>query len=151
MSWLKNLISVGLLLAAAGLVLATALSDHSDDYGQVPLPQGGSVHLPEGKTTVYFSVLGDNTDPIRQVGGIVFHVVPVGGGDPLTMTTTDGATSDIAVSRSETIGELGAIAKLDVPSSGDYVVSGGSNLPAGNAFLKFGTNAGTAILHRWKL
>jgi hypothetical protein len=152
MRWLKHLISVGLLLAAAGVVLATAFSDHSNDYGQVPLPQGGIVHLPEGTTTVFLSEPGDGSDPIRQIGGsLSFRVVPVGGGPPVAMKAQDGGTSEVAVSRSETIGELGAVAKLDVPSSGDYAVSGSSDLPAGTAFLKFGTNAGAAILDRWRL
>jgi hypothetical protein len=43
------------------------------------------------------------------------------------------------------------VAKLDVPSSGDYTVSGSTNLPAGSSFLKFGTNTGAALLAKWKL
>src|SRR2546430_62158 len=80
MRWLKNTIFILLLLAAAGVVLVTALSDHSDDYGQVSLPQGGVVELPKGTVTVYFSQLGDNSDPVKQLSGpLSFQVVPAGG------------------------------------------------------------------------
>jgi hypothetical protein len=152
MRWLKHTISVLLLLVAVGVVLATVFSDHSDDYGQVTLPQGGTVHLPKGKVTVFYRQLGDNSDPIKQIGGgIAFRVAPARGGPPIAMTMDNGQTSGVAVTRSETIGELGAIAKLDVPASGDYLVSGSTNLAPGTSFLEFGTNAGSAVLQRWKL
>jgi hypothetical protein len=151
MRWLKHTTSVLLVLAAAAIVLSTALSDHSDDYGQVPLPQGGMVNLPKGETTVFYTVLGDNSDPIKQVAPLGFQVAPVRGGPPLTMSSTDGGSTDVTVTRSETIGELGAVAKLDVPSAGDYSVSGTTNLPPGTSFLEFGTNSATAVLHKWRL
>jgi hypothetical protein len=151
MRWLKHTISVLLLLAAVGVVLATAFSDHSDDYGQVALPQGGTLHLPKGRVIVYYRQL-DNSDPIKQVGGgLAFQVMPADGGPPIAMTLENGDTSGVALQRSETIGELGAVAKLDVPSSGDYVVAGSTSLAPGSSFLEFGTNAGSAVLHRWKL
>jgi hypothetical protein len=152
MRWLKNVISLLLLLAAVAVALATAFSDHSDDYGQVPLPPGGVVHLPEGKVVVYLSQLGDGADPTQQ-GSIPlgFQVVSVNGGVPVAASAGGGAQSPTAVQRSETVGELGAVAKLDVPSAGDYAVSGTTNLPAGSAFLKFGTNAGAAVVARWHL
>jgi hypothetical protein len=152
MLWLKHTISVLLLLATVGVILATAFSDHSDDYGQVSLPQGGIVHLPKGKVTVFYRVLGDSSDPIGHAnGGLAFRVAPAQGGPPIAMALANGQTSGVAVTRSETIGELGAVAKLDVPASGDYVVSGSTNVPAGSSFLEFGTNAGSAVLHRWRL
>jgi hypothetical protein len=152
MRWLKNIVSLLLLLAAVGVALATAFSDHSDDYGQVPLPQGGTVHLPQGKVVVYFSQLGDGSDPIQQVSvPLGFQVVSVSDGAPVPVSAGGGAQSPTAVQRSETVGELGAVAKLDVPSAGDYAVTGSTNLPAGSSFLKFGTNAGAAVLARWKL
>jgi hypothetical protein len=49
MRWLKNTISLLLVLAAVAVVIATVLSEHSDDYGVVTLPQGGAVSLPEGR------------------------------------------------------------------------------------------------------
>jgi hypothetical protein len=150
--WLKHVISLGLLLAAVAVALSTAFSDHSDDFGQAPLPQGGVVHLPQGKVTVFYSQLGDGSDPVRQVSvPFGFQVVPAAGGAPVPVQSDNGTASAIATQRSETIGELGAVAKLDVPSSGDYFVSGSTNLPAGSSFLKFGTNAGAAVLAKWHL
>jgi hypothetical protein len=151
MRWLKSLISVGLLLGAAGVVLATGLSDHSGDYGQVTLPQGGTVHLPKGKVVVYYGQLGGSPDSDKQTNGLAFQVTPAGGSEPIAITLENGDTSGVAVTRSETIGEIGSIAKIDVPAAGDYVVSGRSSAAPGSSFLDFGTNAGTAVAHRWKL
>jgi hypothetical protein len=152
MRWFKHTISVLLLVSAAGVALATALSNHNDDYGQVQLPQGGIVHLPAGTTTVFFRELGDGSDPIRQLQNpLSFQVVPLGGGAAISMAAVNGGTPGTAVNRSETIGELGAVAKLEVPSTGSYEVSGSSGLAPGSSFLEFGTNPADAVLHRWKL
>ena len=150
MRWLKHTISIVLLLGAVGVILATAFSDHSDDYGQVSLPQGGIVHLPEGKVTVYDRVHGE-ADPDREVAGLSFAVTPAGGGEPIAQLLPNGVISDTSVTRSETIGEHGAFAKLDVPAAGDYDVTGESGLAPGSVHLNFGTNAGAAVLDRWKL
>jgi hypothetical protein len=151
MRWLKHTISVVLLLVAVGVVLATALSDHSDDYGQAILPQGGTVHLPQDKVTVYYRVTGDSSDLDQNTGGLAFQVTPARGGVPIAMTSVNGQTTGVAVTRSETIGELGAVAKLDVPAAGNYFVSGSSKLVPGTSYLEFGTNAGSAVLKKWKL
>jgi hypothetical protein len=151
MRWLKQTTSILLLLGAVGVVLATAFSDHSDDYGQVSLPQGGTVHLPEGKVTVFYRELADSSQADQNPGGFAFHLVPAAGGPPVDMSLANEGTTDFSTTRSETIGEHGALAKLDVPAAGDYVVSGSTNLPAGTSFLDFGTNAATAVAHRWKL
>jgi hypothetical protein len=149
--WLRNIISIGLIVAAAAVALVTGLSDHSDDYGQVPLPQGGVVHLPDGTVTVYLSQLGES-DPVRQVTTpFGFQVTPVGGGEPVPISSQNDAPAAEAVQRSETIGELGSVAKLDVPAAGDYQVRASGQFAAGSSFLKFGTNAGSALLERWKL
>ena len=151
MRWLRNIASVGLILAAAGIALATALSDHSDDYGQVPLPGGGVVHLPEGTVTVFLSQLGD-TNPVHRVTTpFGFQVTSLMGGQAVPVSTQNGALAAEAVQRSETIGELGSVAKLDVPATGDYQVTGNGRFTAGSTFLKFGTNAGAALLERWRL
>jgi len=39
MRWLKRTISILMLLGAAGIALAIGFSNHSDEYGQVSLPQ----------------------------------------------------------------------------------------------------------------
>jgi len=149
--WVRNLVSLGLILAAVAVALSTGLSDHSDDYGQVPVPPGGVVHLPEGTVTIYLSQVG-NTDPIHQVSTpFGFQVTPAGGGAPIAISSIDGSQGADAVQRSETIGELGAVAKLKIPSAGDYRVSASGQFDPGSTFLKFGTNAGAALLHRWKL
>jgi hypothetical protein len=151
MRWLKPLISAGLLLAAAGIALSTGLSDHSGDYGRVPLPPGGTVHLPEGKAVVYFDQPGDDqSNPVQQVTTPLSFQVVSRTGTPVPASEGGSATVS-AVERSETVGELGSIAKLDVPASGDYLVSGTAAVAPGTAFLKFGTNAGAALAHKWKL
>lgn len=151
MRWLKHTMSVILLLGAVGVVLATVFSDHSGDYGRVILPQGGTVHLPEGKVTVFYRELAESSQSDQSPGGFAFNVVPAHGGPPVDMSLANEGTTDLSVTSSETIGEHGALAKLDVPVAGDYVVSGGSNLPAGTSFLEFGTNAARAVRDRWKL
>ena len=50
---LKRLLPKLLVLAAAGVALATLLSDHSAEYGKVTLPRGGVATLPEGTTKVF--------------------------------------------------------------------------------------------------
>jgi hypothetical protein len=151
MRWLKHTISFLLLLAAAGVVLATAFSDHSDDYGQVPLPQGGTVHLPEGKVTVHYRIDGQAVKSDESTHGLAFRVTPVEGGQPIALALAGGQTSDVSVIRKETIGEADAIAKLDVPAAGEYVVEGSTSLAPGNSNLAFGTNAGSAVLEKWRL
>jgi hypothetical protein len=151
MRWLKHTLSVVLLLVALGIFLATLFSDHSDDYGQVSLPQGGTVHLPEGKVTVYDRLQGDASEVDRGTAGMVFQVEPTAGGSAVGLTLDNGETSELQVQRSETIGEFGSIGKLDVPASGDYLVSGSTDLAPGSLYLDFGTNAGNALLNRWKL
>jgi hypothetical protein len=151
MRWLKHTLSILLLLAAVGVVLATAFSDHSDDYGRVSLPQGGTVHLPEGEVTIFYRVDGGAAAIENNTGGLAFQVAEARGGEPVAVALEGSEASDLSVTRSETIGELGSIAKLDVPAAGDYLVSGSSDLPPGTAHLDFGTNAGHALVERWKL
>jgi hypothetical protein len=151
MRWLKHTIFVGLIVAAAAVVLATAFSGHADDYGQVGLPEGGTVELPEGTVTVFFKELGQK-DPIHQADATLsFQVVPAGGGPAINETATQGGTDEVEVQRSEDIGELGSVAKLDVPEAGLYAVSGHANRTPGASFLTFGTNPGAAVIDRWRL
>jgi hypothetical protein len=151
MRWLKRTISILLLLAAVGIVLATAFSDHSDDYGRVSVPGTGTVHLPKGAATVYYRLRSDSSE-VASGGDLAFAVTPAQGGSPLAMTQATGEeTSDVTVTRSETIGEIGSVAKLDLPEAGDYRVTGNTNFAPGTSYLEFGTNAGNALLQRWKL
>jgi hypothetical protein len=151
MRWLKHVISLGLLIAAASMALGTVLSDHSGDYGQVGLPQGGVVHLPEGSVTVFYSQPSDNSDPIQLSTPLSFQVVSQDG-TPLSVKTENGAPSGTAVQRSETVGELGAIAKLHVPVSANYTVQiASADQTVGATSLEFGTNSGAALLAKWHL
>lgn len=152
MRWLKHLVSVGLVIAAVAIAIVTGLRDHSHDYGQVPLPQGGVVELPKGTVVVYFSDPANKSDPLQQVGiPLSFQVVPVGGGAPVPIASNGDTQSTMAFQRSETVGELGAVAKLHVPSSGEYTVAADAQVAPGTSSLKFGTNAGSAELQKWKL
>jgi hypothetical protein len=152
MRWLKNIVSLMLLLAAVALAVGTAFSDHSDDFGSVPLPQGGIVHLPEGKVVVYYSQNGSKSDLAGQTNGILgFQVVSASTGVPVAMSSAHAGESSSSVQRSETVGEFGAVAKLDVPSEGEYAVSGSTSLPAGSSSLEFGTNAAAAVAAKWRL
>jgi hypothetical protein len=151
MRWLKHTISVLLLVVAGGIVLAVGFSDHSDDYGRVYLPQGGTVHLPKGRVTVFDRVRGDTSAEEDNTAAVAFRVEPVGGGEPIAMKLENGDVSDTQVQRRETIGEFGALASLDVPKSGDYRVTGSTDLAPDTVYLDFGTNAGRALLDHWKL
>ena len=147
MRWLKNIVVVGLLLAAVGVTLAALFSDHSDDYGKVPLPANAMVHLPKGTVTVYYSA--SSTQP--GSGGLAFQVLPAAGGNALAMSSPGGSVSADGTQRSEVIGEHGAIAKLDVPGSGQYRVVASSGLPPGASSLGFGTTAAAAVAAKWKI
>jgi hypothetical protein len=148
---INRTLSTLFLLGAFVLVVAIGFSDHSDDYGRVSLPQGGTVHLPEGKVTVFDRVRGDTSDKEDNTAAVAFQVEPAGGGEPIAIRLENGDTSEDQVQRRETIGEFGALAKLDVPKTGDYVVSGRTDLGPGTVYLDFGTNAGRALLNHWKL
>lgn len=151
MRWLKRTIPILMLLGAAGIALAIGFSNHADEYGQVSLPQGGTVHLPKGKVTVFDRVQGQSSEIEPTTANLAFAVVPVDGGPPIAMSLANGETSVTSVTRRETIGELGAFVKLDVPEAGDYRVTGSTSLAPGTFYLEFGTNAGVALLERWKL
>ena len=155
MQALQSLIPKLLVLVAAGLVLATLLSDHSAEYGQVTLPRGGVVTLPEGTVKVFVdesAAAGDDTsDPRRLSAPLSFQVVPVGGGAPLAKdpTTKDG-TSEQLTARSQSIGSGGAVANLDVPAEGQYRISGSLGDTAATQ-LSFGLDSFMAVVGEWKL
>ena len=150
MRWLKHTVSLLLLVAAVAVTLGTVFSNHSDDYGKVPLPQGGVVHLPQGEVVVFYRQAGGGSDG-GPAAPLTFQVTRVADGAPVPVSADNGATIANADQRSETIGELGAVAKLDVPSAGSYVVSAGGAGAPGTSSLEFGTNAGSALAKRWRL
>jgi hypothetical protein len=152
MRWIKHTVSLLLILAAVAVALGTAFSDHSDDYGKVPLPQGGVVHLPEGKVVVFYGQAAGGSGAGNDASvPFSFQVTPAGGGTPVPVSSDTGTPLANADHGSETIGEIGAVAKLDVPSAGSYVVTASSSLAPGVSSLEFGTNAGAAVMHRWRL
>lgn len=150
MRWLKHTVSLLLLVAAVAVTLGTVFSNHSDDYGKVPLPQGGVVRLPQGEVVVFYRQAGGGSDG-GPAAPLSFQVTRVADGAPVPVSADNGATIANADRRSETIGELGAVAKLDVPSAGSYVVSAGGAAAPGISSLEFGTNAGSALAKRWRL
>jgi hypothetical protein len=153
MRWLKHTLATCLVIAAVAVALATAFSEHSDDYGAVPLPQGGAVELPAKTVTVFYEEPGTGANSIHEPTGLgSFRVTPADGGPPLPIRPTGGGSeTEVMVQRSETIGELGAVAKIDVPEDGSYILSGRLTQLSASSSLTFGTSAGQAVLDRWRL
>lgn len=152
MRTLKQVIPIVLVLTAAGIVLATAFSEHSSDYGRVTLPQGGVVELPEGPVKIFYEEPGLSRDTVNFGRRIGFAVTPAGGGEPLrAQSTVREGEGDTAVERSQDLGELGSVAKIEVPAAGRYLVSGDSGQPAGTSALSFGTDPFSAVVDKWRL
>ena len=147
--WLPRL----LVLGAIGVVVAALFSDHKASYGQVPLPQGGIVDLPEGDSKVYLDeiVLGESAgDPRRLSGTLAFTVVPVGGGGPLSIEPVAGGSATQLNERSQGIGSKDAVATIDAPAAGEYRVTG--NYDSGvTASLGFGTDPFSAVVAEWRI
>jgi hypothetical protein len=150
MQAVKRIVPTLLGVAIATVVLFTLFSNHESDYGRVPLPPGGTVELPEGTVKIFFEEAGSASDS-RLAAPLSFQVSPSGGGGPLALEpTSKSGTSETQVQRSEDVTSLGAVAKLNVPEEGTYVVRGGSPALAGSA-LSFGTDPLTAVGRRWQL
>jgi hypothetical protein len=152
---LQRLLPKLLVLAAAGVVLATLLSDHSAEYGQVTLPRGGVATLPEGTVRVFVDESAtagdDSSDPRHLSAPLRFDVTPVGGGPAVAKdpTTKDG-TGELFTTRSQAIGSAGAVANLEVPAEGEYRISGSLG-DSGTTQLSFGLDSFMAVLDEWKL
>jgi hypothetical protein len=149
--WLPRL----LVLGAIGVVVAALFSDHKNAYGEVPLPQGGVVDLPEGESKVYLDeiVLGEAAsggDPRRLSGLLAFTVQPVGGGAPLSIEPVGNGSSTELNERSQGIGSKDAVATVDAPAAGDYRVSGRYESTA-TASLSFGTDPFSAVMAEWRI
>src|SRR5262249_35513776 len=123
MRWLKNTTVALLLAAAAAIALATALGDHSDDYGQVSLTQGGRVQLPRGTVRVSYRAPGESAGNSQLANPLSPQIVPAGGGAPLR-ESTDNGTGDLVLASNEDVSTLGAHADVDVPVAGAYAVAG---------------------------
>jgi hypothetical protein len=151
MHTLKRIIPIVLVLTAAGIVLASALSDHSSDYGRVPLPQGGVVELPEGTVKVFYEEQGLSQEAVGFDTRFDFEVAPPAGGEPLRTRSTVRDGDEGVVERSQELDELGSVAEVAVPAAGSYLVSGDSGLPPGTSALSFGTDPFSAVVSKWRL
>ncbi len=148
---LKGVIRTALLLAAAAVVLATFFSDHEDDYGVVALPQG-TVSLPEGQVKVYIDEPGSASGAHRLSQPLQFEVRPLAGGAPLEKkATAKYGTGAVQIERSQDLGEIGSVAELEVPASGQYAIAGRLGQGARSAELSFGTDSFAAVAERWRL
>jgi hypothetical protein len=149
--WLKNTTVALLLVAAAAIALATALGDHSDDYGQVSVSQGGTVQLPKGTVNVFYRAPGQSASNSQLANPLSLQVVPAGGGEPLRESSSTNGTSDVVLASNQDVSTLGSSADIDVPASGAYVVSASSGQDLTGSSITFGTTTSQAFVDRWKL
>jgi hypothetical protein len=147
MRTLKRLAPPLLCLAAFALVLATAFTSHTDDYGSVDLPPGGKVTLPEGGVDVFVEeAQRDNSSPDLS-SPLAFAMFA---SDGTQVAAEAGEGLSIETDRSQTVGSDGAVAKLDIPAAGDYTLTGG--LEGGTqATLTFGRTRFSAVASHWKV
>ena len=125
------------------------MGDHESDYGTLTLPPGGRVELPEGTVKVFYDEGGVARNGRNLQAPLRFQVVPATGGTPLTSESTTSSATGTGTQRSEDVISRGSVAKLDVPSEGTYVVTGGNGVAPG--VIKFGTDPFTAVVKRWRL
>ena len=146
---LKRMIFWGLVIAAGVVVVTTAVGNHEADYGELTLPPGGTVELPEGTVKVFYEEGGQALNGRSLQAPLRFQVVPAAGGAPITSSSTTSSATGAGTERSEDVISRGSVAKLDVPSEGDYVVTGGNGVAPG--VIKFGTDPLAAVVKRWHL
>lgn len=153
MQFLQRWLPRVLVLAALGVVLAALFGDHKRAYGEVPLPRGGVVALPEGTTKVYLDEVAAAAragDPRKLSGVLAFAVTPIGGGAELAKGPVAAVDPDRQLTeRSQGIGSKDAVAELEVPAAGDYRVSG--SYSGATASLSFGTDPFSAVVAEWRL
>lgn len=152
MQWLKRIVPPLLVLGAAGVVIATLFSSHADSRGSVPLPQGGEVYLPSGKTTIFAEPrTPEETDTNHVTSPFALRVVPATGGDPLPIDPiSDDDSPNQLFHRSQEIGQRGAVATIDAPASGRYVVTGSFDDEQSGS-VNFGLTSFGAVKDEWKL
>ena len=151
MQWLKRIVPKLMVVAAFAVVIVALVSDHTAQYGAVPLPQGGVVQLPAGTVKVFVDEPQQPGDPRELSSVLAFDVTPVGGGAALPKDATVETNNEQLSKRSEAIGSKGAVATLDVPTAGAYRIRGGFAQATAGASLSFGTDAFMAVLDKWKL
>jgi len=152
MRWLKGIAPMLILFAFGVLVLVTLISDHTDEYGQVAIPQGGVVTLPQGDPTIYVAEPGSGESERKLSQRLRFEVSPATGGEPLTKEATGKYGSDeLQGERSQDFGESGSVAQLQVPAAGEYAVRGSFGDGSVPATLSFGRDSFTAVADRWRL
>jgi hypothetical protein len=151
MRWLKHTTIGLLLIAAAAVALATGLSGHSDDYGQVGLPQGGTVELPKGTVSLYYRAPGEDAANSQITEPLSLQVMPAAGGEPLREASTSNGTTDLEFQRNEDIGSLGTTVNVDVPAAGAYLVSSSAQHDVTGSRITFGTTTSRAFAGKWKL
>lgn len=152
MSFLRRLFPTLLVLGAVVVILVTLFTDHTDEYAKAELPGSDQVSLPAGGVKVFFNEHGGrlSDDDHNLEEPLSFQVVPVAGGKPVTIEpTTDDGTAEAMGTRSQAIGSAGAVADLEVPSAGDYRVSGSFGASAGT--IEFGESPFSAVLKEWKI
>ena len=101
--------------------------------------------------TVFDRVQGQSSEIEPGAANLAFAVVPVDGGPPIAMSLANGETSGTSVTRRRDDRRVGRLRQARVPEAGDYRVTGSTSLAPGTFYLEFGTNAGVALLERWKL
>jgi hypothetical protein len=146
---LKQMVFWALLIAAFAVVVTTALGDHEAEHGSLTLPPGGTVELPEGTVKVFYDEGGEAATGTALNAPLRFQVVPAAGGAPLTNQSTSSSATSTGTQRSEDLISRGSVAKLEVPSEGEYVVTGGNGVAPG--VIKFGTDPFSAVTDRWRL
>jgi hypothetical protein len=148
---LRNAAVILLPVAALAVVLAIALSDHSDEYGSVAVPPGGTIHLPEGKVAVFYDEAAASSETTTLQAPLQFTVTPAGGGPALDdEPTANEGNSTSETARSEDFFTQRTVAKVDVPAEGEYVVRAAQ----GQGFsgtMSFGQTPFAAALKKWKL
>jgi hypothetical protein len=146
---LRRFLPTLMLLGALVVILVTLFTDHKSEYGQVKLPQGGVVTLPAGSAKV-FVIGGENAEDHNLPATLSFQAVPVEGGQPLVKEPTGSeGTPDELATRSQSIGSAGAVADIEIPSAGQYAVSG--QMGEYPATLSFGETPFSAVLGKWMI
>jgi hypothetical protein len=133
------------------VALVILFSDHSAEYGAVPVASNAAVELPAGTVKVFYREPGaaaGSASASRLSSPVVLQVAPAAGGPALAVSSTSGEGATMR--RSAELGATGSLAEFEVPSAGTYVVSSNGGGTAG-AELTFGEDRFTAVGRSWRL